>query len=163
MFEKTRKYRWKRHKNIWWSVLATIDKSLDWKCITTTQHKIFQIRFNPNNIFAESEQIEVKNVNLRVITIVLPLHQYMTLNTKNKPDEQTGLKISTEDSVISLEDSYFEESLDVTLKTNDPFKNRIDTCLVKVGPVALFFEHKLLTSNGKQFKENEHPQFLCLS
>ena len=71
-------------------------------------------------------------------------------STINTPNSQTYIKISREDSVISLLNIYLDLYFEIIKKPDDSrYGNDNDIRFIILGPIALFSNFKLTTSSGK--------------
>ena len=85
------------------------------------------------------------------------------ISTINTPNSQVYINIPTEDSVISLLNSYLELNFDVLhAATNNRYVDGIDIRIVNMGPIALFSNYKLTTSSGKPLENIDHAHIVSL-
>ena len=84
-------------------------------------------------------------------------------STANTPNSQIYIDIPREDSVISLLNSYLDLNFEVIKKVDDSrYGNGNDIRLINLGPVALFSNFKLTTSNGKHLEDISHVHLVSL-
>ena len=84
-------------------------------------------------------------------------------STINIPNRQIYNNIPTEDSVISLLNSYLDLHFEVIKKADDSrFANRNDIKLVNLCPIVLFSNFKLTTSSGKHLEDISHAHLVSL-
>ena len=85
------------------------------------------------------------------------------MSIKNTAKNQFFTNLPREHSVISLLNNYLEFNFDVLhAATANRYANGNDIRLVSLGPIALFNNHKLTTSSGKQLEEISHAHFVSL-
>ena len=83
--------------------------------------------------------------------------------TINTPDSRLDIDIPTEDSVISLLDSYLELNFEVIKRIDKSrYANGYDVQLVNFGPFALLFKCNLTTSCGKHLEDISHAHIVPL-
>ena len=111
-------------------------------------------------MFKLNEKYEVDRRILKCDYIRYSPAEKSTINTLNS---QISINIPREDSVISLLNSYIDLNFDVIKKDDDSkYGNGNDTRLVNLGPIALFKNFKLSTSNGKHLEDISHTHFVSL-
>ena len=92
--------------------------------------------------------------------ILLDIHHISTINTANS---QIYNNIPTEDSVVSLLNSYLDIYFDVLhAVTNNTYENGDDIRLVNLGPIALVSIYKLTTSSEKHLKDFNQTHIVSL-
>ena len=85
------------------------------------------------------------------------------ISTINTANSQIYINIPTEDSVISLLNSYLELNFDVLqAATNNRYVDANEIRFVNLGPIALFSNYKLTTSSGKHLEEIIHAHIVSL-
>ena len=85
------------------------------------------------------------------------------ISTINTPNSQIYINIPTEDSVISLLNSYIELYFDVLkATTSNRYEDTDDMRLINLGPIALFSNYKLTTSSGKHLENIDHAHIVSL-
>ena len=85
------------------------------------------------------------------------------ISTINTANSQVYINIPTEDSVISLLNSYLELNFDVLhAATNNRYVDGNDISLVNLGSIGLFSNYKLTTSSGKHLENIDHSHIVSL-
>ena len=83
------------------------------------------------------------------------------ISTINKANFQIYINIPSEDSVISLLNSYLDFNFDVVhAATNNRYVDGNDIRLVKLGSLALFSIYKKTTSSGKHLEDISHAHIV---
>ena len=84
-------------------------------------------------------------------------------STIKTPNSQVYINIPTEDSVVSLLNSYLELNFDVLhAATKKRYVEGNDIRFVNLGPIALFSNYKLTTSSGKHLEKSHHAHIVSL-
>ena len=84
-------------------------------------------------------------------------------STINTPISQIYIRISREDSFISLLNSYLDLHFEVIKKAAySRYGNVNDIRLVNLGPIALFSNFTLTTSSGKHLEDISHAHLVSL-
>ena len=83
--------------------------------------------------------------------------------TKNTPKIQNYTNKPSEDSVVSLLNSYLESNFEVIKKVDNlRYANGNNKVLVYLGPIALISSFKMKTSNGKHLEDISHAHIVSL-
>ena len=111
-------------------------------------------------MFKLIENFEIIRSTLKCDYIRYNPSEISLINTANS---QIYIKIPKEDSVISLLISYPDLLLDVVpALTNNRYVDGNYIRLVNLGPIALFLNYKLATSEGEQLEDNGHTHIVSL-
>ena len=87
-----------------------------------------------------------------------------SLNLVIGENDQIFIDIPTEDSAISLKDSYLELDFNVTERAGAHARYADDNhiILVNLGPIAVKIKYRLTSSSGKEKEEIDNARVICL-
>ena len=111
-------------------------------------------------MFKLSENYEIDR---RILKCDYIRHSPAEISTINTANSQIYINIPSEDSVISLLNSYIELNFDVLRADNsNRYVDANDIRLVNSGPIALFSNYKLTSSSNKHLEEISHAHIVSL-
>ena len=111
-------------------------------------------------MFKLSEKFNINGAILKCDYIRYSPSEISTINTANS---QIYIKISREDSVSSLLNSYLDLNFDVVhAASNNRYVDGNDIRLVNLGSIALLSNYKLTTSLGKHLEDISHAHIVSL-
>ena len=112
-------------------------------------------------MFKLNEKYDINRDILRCDYIRYSPSELSMIKTANS---QSYINIPKGDSVISLLNSFLDLNFDVFHAANpdNRYADGDDIRLVNLGPIALFSNYKLISSNGKLIEEINNAHIACL-
>ena len=109
------------------------------------------------------EQNEKYEVNRNILKCDYIRYSPSETSTINTAISHISINIPTEDSVISLLNSYVNLDFDVLhAATGNRYVENIDKSLVNLGPIALFSNYRMTTTSGKHLEDISHAHIVSL-
>ena len=106
---------------------------------------------------------EIYQVDRRILKCDYIRYSPAETSTINTPNSQTYINIHREDSVIALLNTSLDLNFEVVKRAvNSRYANGNDIRLVNLGPIALFSNFKLTTSNEKHLEDISHAHEISL-
>ena len=112
-------------------------------------------------MFKLNEKYDVNRDILKCDYIRYSPSELSTINTANS---QSYINIPRGDAVKTLLNSFLDLNFDVfhAVNPDNRYADVDDIRLVILGPIVLFSNYKLASSNGKPIEEFSHAHFACL-